>query len=277
MAEIDEIKVFEPGTIAKAAEIEQQDVTEDELKKINRYTLSPLKADEVFTFKTYMGDNETDDRNFEPFNLQALKDLRRLYPGKTIIKDHRRLSDNQIARVYDTELEIDENKRTKAGEPFARLISKNYMIRTRKNEDLIREIQGGIRKEVSTGMMPKKLVCNICGADNMKTYCPHWPGAIYDKEGTETACMMTIDGAKEDYELSLVAVPAQPRAGAVKHYGPKPPIEEPGEVKEAAPEEPQEQPQEIPEEIPEAEEASKDLETSLRARALESFIFTQNN
>ena len=35
-----------------------------------------------------MGDNEIDDRNFEPFNLNALKDLKKLYIGKTMIKDH---------------------------------------------------------------------------------------------------------------------------------------------------------------------------------------------
>ena len=269
MADInDELKVYEAGTIAKAAEIEQQEVTEEELKKINRFTLSPLKAEDVFVFKTCMGDNETDDRNYEPFNLQALKDLRTLYPGKTIIKDHRRSADNQVARVYDTELIVDENKQTKAGEPLAKLISKNYMVRMDSNKDLITEIQAGIKKEVSTGMRPKKLICNICGSDNMKTYCPHWPGETYEKESGPTTCLMTIDGAAEAYELSLVAVPAQPRAGTVKNYGPKPP-EEPEEKAEeiTIPEE--------PEIIPE-EDASKDLETSLRARALESFIFTQN-
>ena len=271
MAEIDE-RIFEAGTIAKSAEIEQQEITEEELKKINEYTLSPLKAEDVFVFKTYMGDNELDDRNYEPFNLQALKDLRTLYPGKTIIKDHRRLSDNQVARVYDTELVEEEGKTTKAGEPLFKLISKNYMVRTDSNKDLIKEIQAGIRKEVSTGMRPKKLICNICGTDNMKTYCPHWPGDVYDKKEGPTTCMMTIDGAEDAYELSLVAVPAQPRAGTVKNYGPKPPEEKPEQTKETAIEEPQK-----PAEEPETNEVSKDLETSLRARALESFIFTQNN
>ncbi len=57
-----------------------------------------------------MGDNELDDRNYEPFNLNALKDLKKLYIGKTMIKDHRRTADNQIARVYDTELVQDSSK-----------------------------------------------------------------------------------------------------------------------------------------------------------------------
>jgi len=61
--------------ICKSASVESQEVTEEDLKKINKFTLSPLKAEEVFTFKLVMGDNELDDRNYEPFNLNALKDF----------------------------------------------------------------------------------------------------------------------------------------------------------------------------------------------------------
>ena len=216
--------VLEDGLISKAAEIEPGEVTEADLRKINKYTLSPLTAEDVFIFKTVIGDNETDDRNYEPFNLAAIRDLAKTYPGKTVIKDHRRTADNQVARVYDTEM-ITEPRMTKAGEQFTKIVAKNYMVRTSRNADLIREIQAGIKKEVSTGVRPKRLICNICGSDNMKTYCPHWPGREYEKEAGKVTCLMTIDGVKEAYELSLVAVPAQPRAGTIKHYGPKPPEE----------------------------------------------------
>ena len=257
-------KILEDGMIAKAVEIEPSEVSESDLRKINKYTLTPLKAEDVFTFKTVIGDNETDDRNYEPFNLAAIKDLEKLYPGRTIIKDHRRSADTQIGRVYDTEL-ITEPRLTKAGEPFTKIVAKNYMVRTSRNADLIKEIQAGIKKEVSTGVRPKRLICNICGSDNMKTYCPHWPGAEYDKEQGKTTCLMTIDGVKEAYELSLVAVPAQPRAGTVKHYGPKPP-EDPDETKA-------EKTESTPEiEIQEPEIDTKDLEL----RALESFLFVTN-
>jgi hypothetical protein len=149
------------------------------------------------------------------------------------------------------------------------------MVRTSRNADLIKEIQAGIKKEVSTGVRPKRLICNICGSDNMKTYCHHWPGREYDKEAGKTTCLMTIDGVKEAYELSLVAVPAQPRAGTIKHYGPKPPETD---EKEAVKPEP-ENTQAIPENEPETAQntENKDLETDLRIKALESFIFTQVN
>lgn len=266
-------KDIDDGILLKSAEVAIQDVTDEDLKKINKFTLSPLKAEEVFTFKVTMGDNETDDRNYEPFNLNALKDLKKLYVGKTVIKDHRRSADNQVARIYDTEL-ITEAKLTNAGEPFTKLVAKCYMVKTDSNADLITEIKAGIKKEVSTGCRPKKLICNICGTDNTKTYCPHWGGREYEKENGKVTCLMTIDGCKEAYELSLVAVPAQPRAGTTKRYGVvdpdfKPEIDEMNNengIKNT----------EIPEETPENKNVNQDLEANLRVKALESFLFTQN-
>ena len=108
--------------IFKAANVETHDVTEEDLKKINKFTLAPVTAEDVFVFKTIVGDNELDDRNFEPFNLNALKDLKKLYIGKTVIKDHRRTADNQVARIFDTELIQDSSKLTGAGEVSTKTI-----------------------------------------------------------------------------------------------------------------------------------------------------------
>lgn len=257
---------FPSNMICKAAEVQTKDVNEDDLKKINKFTLSPLTAEEVFTFKVVMGDNETDDRNFEPFNLNALKDLKKLYVGKTMIKDHRRSADGQVARIYDTEL-ITENKQTKAGEPFTKLIAYCYMPKTASNADLITEIKAGIKKEVSTGCQPKHAICSICGKDNTKDYCAHWWGREYPKaDGTTAVCYFTLDGAKEAYELSFVAVPAQKRAGTCKTY-----TGQPAEEKDF-----REQP--TPETDPE-NQSNKDSEddacTDARIKALESFIFVE--
>lgn len=214
-------KVLEEGIICKSAGLENQEVTDDELKKINKFTLAPLKADEVFTFKLILGDNGLDDRNYEPFNLNALKDLKKLYVGKTMIKDHKRTADNQIARIYDTELQQDSSKLTGAGEIFTKLIAKCYMVKTEKNADLIAEIKAGIKKEVSTSCRPKHAYCSICGVDNMKDYCIHYWGKEYETQDGKKICYFTLDGAKEAYEVSFVAVPAQPRAGTTKNYGGK--------------------------------------------------------
>ena len=272
----DDVKEFDNGLVCKAANVGIQDVSEDDLKKINKFTLSPLKADEVFTFKVTMGDNETDDRNFEPFNLNALKDLKKLYIGKTVIKDHRRSADNQVARIYDTEL-ITEAKLTKAGEPFTKLIAKCYMVKTDSNADLITEIKAGIKKEVSTGCRPKKVICNICGTDNTKSYCPHYPGREYDKDTGKVTCLMTLDGAKEAYELSLVAVPAQKRAGTTKHYTVKNDIENVENHTKCTKNDEKELENIKNDEKDNLNTGNKDVEIDLKIKLATSFIYTENN
>lgn len=221
-----------PGVICKVANVSPLEITDADLRKINKYTLNPVSAEDVFIFKATIADNEQDDRNYMPFNLKALQDLKKLYPGKTMLKDHRRVADNQIARIYDTELVQDANKQTELGELHTELIAKIYMIKTDSNKDLISEIVGGIKKEVSTSTVPEKMICNICGVDNMKDYCRHYPGYEYDVadstgKSAKRRCKMLLHGAKEAYELSFVAVPAQPRAGTHKSIGFTKPVENP--------------------------------------------------
>lgn len=258
-----------PGVICKMASVSPLEVTDADLKKINKYTLSPVNAEDVFIFKATIADNEQDDRNDMPFNLKALQDLKKLYPGKTMLKDHRRVADNQIARIYDTELVQNANKQTELGELHTELVAKIYMIKTDSNKDLIAEIIGGIKKEVSTSTVPEKMICNICGVDNMKDYCRHWPGREYDVadatgKSTKRRCKMLLHGAKEAYELSFVAVPAQPRAGAHKSIGFTKPVEEP----------------ETDPEIKETENETNEKDTRLlnqRFKSAESFLYLANS
>lgn len=258
-----------PGVVCKVASVQPLEVTEEDLKKINKYTLSPVTADDVFIFKATMADNEQDDRNHMPFDLKALQALNKLYPGKTMLKDHDRRADNQVARIYDTELIQNPNKQTELGELHTELVAKIYMIKTDSNKDLIAEILGGIKKEVSTSCMPEKMICNICGTDNMKKYCRHWPGVEYtvedgSAEGKKKRCKMLLSGAKEAYELSFVAVPAQPRAGTHKSAGFAKPVittdDQDPENKDQV----------------ETDHINKDSELAVKMRAIESFIFTEN-
>ena len=253
-----------PGVICKVANVQPLEVTDDDLKKINKYTLCPVTADDVFIFKAVMADNEQDDRNYMPFDLKALQDLKKLYPGKTMLKDHYRRADNQIARIFDTELVQDANKRTELGELHTELVAKIYMIKTDSNKDLIAEILGGIKKEVSTSCRPEKMVCNICNTDNMRKYCIHYPGVEYTIQdgtptGTKKRCKLLLSGAKEAYELSFVAVPAQPRAGTHKCAGFTKPIAK----------------SEVDSQEQTDNTIEKDSEIAARMRVTESFIFTQ--
>lgn len=204
------------GLIHKAASLGTQEVTEAELREINKYTLEPLTADQVFTFKAVLCDNEL-DRDHERFSLKALKDLKTLFLGKTVISDHAWKSANQVARIYSTEL-VQTEKATQSGELYTQLLARCYMVKTESNADLITEIKAGIKKEGSIGCAVSSSICSICGTDNAKSYCRHWPGKSYDKEGGPAVCTFTLAGARDAYEFSLVAVPAQKAAGVSKSY-----------------------------------------------------------
>lgn len=205
-----------PGTTYKAARLEAQEVTEAELKQINKYTMEPLKAEDVFTFSAILCDNDL-DRQYERFSVKALKDLQKLFVGRTVIKDHDPRADNQVARIYSTEL-VPTDKMLGNGDTYMQLKAHIYMLRTESNKDLIAEIRAGIKKEGSVGFRAASSICSICGTDNTKSYCPHWPGRAYAKEGGPQTCTFLLDGASEAYEFSLVAVPAQRQAGVSKSY-----------------------------------------------------------
>lgn len=216
-----------PGIVCKTADVQPVEITDADMKKINKYTLNPVTADDVFVFKAMLADNEQDDRNDMPFNLRALKDLSKLYIGKTMLKDHYRRADNQVGRIFETELITDDTKQTEIGEKHAELHAKIYMMKTETNKDFITEIVGGIKKEVSTSCRPAVATCSICGVDNMKSWCRHYAGDVYEMpDGTKKKCSFLLDGATEAYELSFVAVPAQRRAGTHKNAGFIKPISE---------------------------------------------------
>ncbi len=174
---------------------------------INQYAIKELTAEEVFTFKVAICDNEV-DRDFEVFPHESLEKMAALYVGKTIISNHQAKAENQCARIYATEVVAGEGT-TKNGEPYAQLVARCYMVRTDTNKDLITEISAGIKKEVSVGCAIGAVVCSICGANNRETMCKHWNGREYDGK----TCYFKLLNPKDAYEVSFVAVPAQPKAG----------------------------------------------------------------
>ena len=123
-------------------------VSGEELEKINGYAREPLTEDKVFVFRVALCDNDI-DRDGEKFSSGALEKLAELFKGRTGIFDHDPKSSKQTARIFDTWVETLPEKTTTDGEVYRRLMAKAYMVRTASNGDLISEIQGGIKKEVS--------------------------------------------------------------------------------------------------------------------------------
>lgn len=186
---------------------------QETLDKINKLTRRPLTEDEVYVFSVVLCDNEI-DRDGERFSDKALEELKDRFIGKTGIFDHNAAAANQNARIFDTELVTDNSRSTKNGEPYKYLEASAYMVRTDENKNLIAEIDGGIKKEVSISCSAAKRICSICGCDRNEVSCSHIKGKSYgDKQ-----CCTILSDITDAYEWSFVAVPAQINAGVTKKY-----------------------------------------------------------
>ena len=182
---------------------------ERELELINRYTVSPVEAKDIYKFAVILCDNEI-DRDCERFDTKALKKAAELFKGATGIFDHSGSAKDQSARIYDTEVITDSERITSAGEPYTYVKAFAYMPRTEKNAALIEEIETGIRKETSVGLSVKSKICSVCGGDIRQ--CSHIKGRFYDGK----LCHAVLTEPDDAYEWSFVAVPAQKAAGVTK-------------------------------------------------------------
>jgi hypothetical protein len=183
--------------------------TDEDMTLINKYSLRELSKDEVFCFSVILCDNDI-DRDFECFDEDALKTLEKLFVGKTGILNHSMKSEDQSCRTYKTQLIRDNTRKTLIGEPYMYLKAWCYTVKSEKNESLIKDIESGIKKEVSISCASSRKVCSICGSEK----CNHISGRLYGGE----YCHKTIKDITDAYEWSFVAVPAQRNAGVTKSF-----------------------------------------------------------
>ena len=185
----------------------------EKLQLLNQFTRRELTEDEVYIFDVILCDNEI-DRDFEQFSLSALKTLQELFIGKTGIFDHDAKSSGQTARIFHTELSEDSERKTSSGENYVCLKGSAYMVRTSANENLIKEIEGGIKKEVSVSCSAAVQKCSVCGVNKRTKTCPHTKG----KEYAGKTAYVILDKITDAYEWSFVAVPAQKNAGVTRKF-----------------------------------------------------------
>ena len=178
--------------------------TAAQLQAINAQAKAKLTQEQVYVFSVRLCDDQV-DRDHERFDKTALTELAKLFIGKTGIVDHKWSSDNQVARVFATEV-VQEGD-------VSYLKAWAYIRRGGYADEVIADIEAGIKKEVSIGCSMGRAVCSICGGDHGT--CGHCKGEYYD--GVQ--CVAILRDAVDAYEFSFVAVPAQRSAGVLKGLG----------------------------------------------------------
>ena len=191
--------------VKKATEVRSGGVpTAVQLGAINAMAKGSLTEEQVYVFSLRLCDDQV-DRDFERFDTGALPTLAKLFVGKTGIVDHKWSSENQVARIFAAE--------TVEEEGVSYIKAWAYIRRGGANEEIIADIEAGIKKEVSVGCAMGRSVCSVCGSEYGS--CGHQKGQYYDGQ----LCCAILKEPMDAYEFSFVAVPAQVNAGVLKGMG----------------------------------------------------------
>ena len=193
--------------IKKGTEVKTGGVpTVAQLETINGQAKSEMKPEQVYVFSLRLCDDQV-DRDGERFDTGALPQLAKLFIGKTGIVDHKWSAGNQVARIFQTEVVKEER--------VSYIKAWAYIRRGGAADEIIADIEAGIKKEVSVGCSMGRAVCSVCGSDYGS--CGHLKGEYYDG----VLCCAILKEPMDAYEFSFVAVPAQREAGVLKGFGSK--------------------------------------------------------
>jgi len=191
--------------IRKAAEAVCGGVpTAVQLEAINTLAKARLNGEQVYVFSVRLCDDQV-DRDHERFDTGALPALAKLFIGKTGIVDHKWSAENQVARIFETQ--VVQEKGVSYIKAWA------YIRRGGSNDEVIADIEAGIKKEVSVGCAMGRCICSVCGSEYGT--CGHLKGETYDG----AVCCAILQEPMDAYEFSFVAVPAQREAGVLKALG----------------------------------------------------------
>lgn len=89
----------------------QVTVGQEDLEQINRLTRREFSQEELYCFRVVLCDNDV-DRQMERFDEETLEQLARMFVGKTGICDHQPKTANQLARIYQAQVEYSGNQST---------------------------------------------------------------------------------------------------------------------------------------------------------------------
>lgn len=171
-----------------------------DLDEINKYTLTPVTADEVIVRSAYLANDQVDDR-FTRTLAPAIDKIATLLAGAPLMRNHDGREGHSeglpVGRWFRGWTETDE-----AGAYWD--VGKFYMVREPMTESLAKRMDAGIISEVSINVwtLVRDLRCSVCNRNpyTMDSGCTHQVGKTYGEK------LCTIDQLDVDAldEVSLV-------------------------------------------------------------------------
>lgn len=175
-----------PGGGAKGIQAKSAgaQVTDEQLAKINRFSLSPLTAEEVYARKYLIAHNMI-DRDGERFSEDLLDDFARTFPGKGYLFSHNRGDFFPLGLIFDASTEnmsaeqfktiTGEDPRLPDGMDSVKVVwAWFYIPRTESSADMIKNIEAGIYRHGSIGFTAADLV-PVKGAYEQTLYWEYLP------------------------------------------------------------------------------------------------------
>ncbi len=205
--------------------------TPEQLAKINRFSLRPLSAEEVFVFPDMMIDNQETAYNTVMHPNILNKFVEDANKGIGLLMNHNQRS-LPVGRSFDSKLAIEHDPET--GQYIHSVYGYFYIDLGRQTEsgmstdDIVKGITAGTVFDTSIGFNADSWKCSICGNDIRDFMsCPHIPGEKYvvtrDGKDVIEKCLVIVgeDGKGELIENSLVFAGACDRATITKEFSAK--------------------------------------------------------
>lgn len=171
----------------------EDDVSEIDLSKINKFTRHPLSSKDVATFEFALCSNDIDEE-YEYFDNDALQSIKQMAVGSIgFLKDYVLLR----VRIYDCSVKT-STKLNKHKEPYQKVIAKAYTTKNQISERFVENVSKA-KVEVSIGCGIANCTCSICGADLRTSACQHTKGKQYGGK----MCCGVLSGVTDFYEWTL--------------------------------------------------------------------------
>lgn len=154
-----------------------------DLQKINRHTLEPVTAADIFTFSGNCSNDRLDSHftRMDPFT--TLRNYAEDLAGGVSLLEGHDVYSNPYGRSYDGESMqgADESGLLNAVRGSWYIV-RDVTANGNKTNDTIRQIKAGVIRDMSVGFRDGSYRCGSCGKDLYNSDCPHIPG-LEDENG----------------------------------------------------------------------------------------------